>query len=263
MEVHDSPPSVPQLALSLIRETHDGAGDLLARGADFLRRIGQANVFCRILLGRQLLVIQQHQLWTNMERSEAAPGGVAAAKYRSWGEFMKVGFPQITGLSPETGYAAFMLAKTEFLRNLPESELRKFGSLENAIHLVRLQRQGVSITPELIAAAQTRTAKDFRQLTGYGKKAVVEAVVESQEAARELQRILAILKMADAGALAALREVLEHAMLLGGDNGTDAVDAVIAACVEQWRQEQEPAEALAVMSASQREECANAERASG
>ena len=102
---------------------------------------------------------------------------------------MEHGFPRIAGLSKETGYAALMLAKSDALCRLAESELRKFENLSNTILLVKMPRRGVSVTPELIAAAQTLSVKEFRQLAGYGKKATVEAVVESPEVARELQPI--------------------------------------------------------------------------
>ena len=68
--------------------------------------------------------------------------------------------------------------------------------------------------------------------------------MESREAARELQPILAILKAADLEAIAALRQVFERAMVQAGGSPTDAVDCVIAACREQWRQEEEPADEL-------------------
>jgi len=153
---------------------------------------------------------------------------------------MSNGVPEITGLSKKTGYAAVMLAKSEALQRLPEPELRKFESLANAIQLVRLERKGVVINGELIAAAQTMTVEVFRQMTGSGKKATVEVVVDSSDAARALQAIVDILKMAETGALLRLQEVLEDAVIQGGGNATDAVDCVIAACQEQWRQEQLP-----------------------
>ena len=72
---------------------------------------------------------------------------------------------------------------------------------------------------------------------------MVQALVDSHEAAPELQSIVDILKKVDAHALAALREVFEHAMLLGAMTG--ATDAMIAACREQWLQEQEPLDVFA------------------
>src|SRR5262249_38938031 len=136
-----------------------------------------------------------------------------------------------------TGYAAVMLAQSTAMQKLPESELRKFGNLSNAFQLVKLERKGVSISPALIAAAQTLPVEEFRRMTGYGKKATVEAVVDNGEVARALQPIISILKMADSDALVALQEVLDHAMAQAGGNATDAVDCIIAACREQWRQE--------------------------
>ena len=244
---------VPQLAFNQVSETADGAADLLSRGGAYLRRLNQANVFCRLILGRQLRRIQERQLWATMEWSDPQRGGESAspAKYRSWGEFMKHGFPQIAGLGPETGYAAMVLAKAAVFHNLSEAELRKFGSLSNAIHLAKLERGGVPISAELVTAAQTVSTMEFRHLTGAGKKATVEVAVESRETAVQLERIVRILKPADPDALRVLGDILERALLLGGDCATDAVDAVIAACHEQWLQEEEPTGPLTARAVSQ------------
>ena len=131
-------------------------------------------------------------------------------------------------MSSKTGYATVSLAKSKTLQKLSESELRKFESLANAIQLVRLERKGVVISQELIAAAQTMTVEVFRQMTGAGKQATVEVAVDSSDAARALQEIVDILKMADTDALLRFQEVLECAMIQGGGNATDAVDCVIA-----------------------------------
>jgi hypothetical protein len=130
-----------------------------------------------------------------------------------------------------------MLGKSQALLNLSEPELRKFENLGNAFELVRLERRGVRISEELLAAAQTLSVEQFRQKTGSGKKATVAAVVDNSDAARVLQSIVDILKRADPDALLAFQEVLRFAMLQGGENPTDAVDCIRAACVDQWRQE--------------------------
>ena len=153
---------------------------------------------------------------------------------------MAHGFPEITGLSKKTGYAALALAKSPALLKLPESDLRKFENLSNAIQLVKLEQKGIVISAELIAAAQTLPVEAFRQMTGSGKKATVEVVVDNSEAARTLQAIDDILKMADTDALLGLKEVFQHAMLRTDGNATDAVDCVIASYQEQWRQERLP-----------------------
>jgi hypothetical protein len=150
---------------------------------------------------------------------------------------MAHGFPLITGLSQKTGYAALTLAKSPALRKLAETELQNFQNLSNAFQLVQLEQKGVVITSELITAAQTLPVEAFRQMMGYGKKATVEVVVDNSDAARALQEIVDILKMADTGALVGLVKTLKCAMIQGGGNATDAVDCVIAACQEQWRQE--------------------------
>ena len=232
-------PADLELVPNQLASSPDQAVNFLARSANALRALGRANVFCRIMLGRQLLAMQERQLWLEIPDPGQPQNRL---RFRSWGDFMVHGFPLITGFSCEIGYAAIRLADSEVLRRLPEEELRKFENLANASHLVKLQRQGLRVTDQLISAAQTLPVKEFRLMTGYGKKATVEAVMESREAALELQPILAILKAADLEAIAALRQVFERAMVQAGGSPTDAVDCVIAACREQWRQEEEPAD---------------------
>jgi hypothetical protein len=162
----------------------------------------------------------------------------AGRPYHSWDDFLTNGFPQFTGgLSARTGYATLMLAKSQALRKLPEPELRKFENLSNAFQLVKLERKGVVISEELIAAAQTLPVESFRQITGSDKRAVVEVQVDDSDTARRLQWILNFLRMADPDSLLAFQEVLQNALLQSSGNATDALDCTIAACIHQWRQE--------------------------
>ncbi len=228
------------LNLSEVADTAAGAVAFLARSGDVLRFLNRANVFCRVVLGRRLALIQERHLWCQMERGGDDEHDGLRGPYHSWEDFMSHGFPQITGLSPRTAYAALMLAKSPTLQKLAESELRKFENLSNTFGLVKLERKGFPIGPELVAAAQTLPVEAFRQMTGSGKKATVEVVVDSSEAARPLQAIVGILKMADPDALVGLHEVFQHAMVRAGGNATDAVDCVIASYQEQWQQEGPP-----------------------
>jgi hypothetical protein len=79
--------------------------------------------------------------------------------------------------------------------------------------------------------------QEFRLLTGFGKKASVEVVVDDSDTARALQPIVDVMRMADAGAVVKFHLVLQHAMLQGGGNASDALDCISAACEHQWRQE--------------------------
>ncbi len=225
------------MSLGEVADDAVGASAFLARSGNALRWLSRANVFCRILLGRQLLVIQEGRLWSQMEPSAGDEQHGARGPYRSWDDFMAHGFKQISGLGAKTGYAAVMLANSETLRKLPESELKKFENLGNAFQLAKLERKGVLIGQELITAAQTLPVEAFRQMTGSGKRATVEVDVDNSIAARALQPIVDILKLADTDALRALREVFQHAMVRAGGNATDAVDCVIASYREQWQQE--------------------------
>ncbi len=225
------------LSLSAVADTAAGAVAFLVRSGNSLRWLSRANVLCRVLLGRQLQVIQEHRLWESMERPIGDGESEAHAHYHGWDDFMSHGFPAMSGLSKQTGYAALMLAQAAILRNMSEPELRKFESLGNVFELVKLERKGVRIGEELLAAAQTLPVEEFRQITGFGKKAGVGAVVDSSDAARVLQSIVDILKRADTDALLAFQNVLRLAMIQGEENPSDAVDCICAACQHQWQQE--------------------------
>ncbi len=225
------------LSLNAVADTAAGAMAFLARSGDALRFLNSANVVCRVLLGRQLLAIQERRLWESMERPIGDGESEAGARYHGFDDFMTRGFPSVSGLSKQTGYAALKLAQAAALRNMLEPELRKFENLGNAFELVKLEREGVRIGQELIVAAQTLSVEEFRQMTGSGKKATVEFTVESKDDARVLQSIGDILKRADTDALFKFEQVLVHAMDQAGGNATDALDCIIAACIHQWRQE--------------------------
>ena len=234
---HLEQPLDSSLSLGEIADSHAGAVAFLAQSGGLLRTLNRASVFCRVLLGRQLLVIQEQHLWSQMERPVPDERGRIVGPFHSWDDFLSHGFPQISGLGKKTGYAALMLAKSPTLQKLPESELRKLETLSNAFELVKLERKGVAMNEELIAAAQTLPAEEFRQMIGAGKKATVAVVVDSRDTARLLQPIIDILKRADPDALQGIYEVFEHAMIQGGGNATDAVDCINAACLHQWQQE--------------------------
>lgn len=226
------------LSLGEAADNAAGAVALLARSGEILRFLGRANVFYRMRLGRQLMKIQECHLWDRIARPTGDEQNPAGGPYRSWDDFMVHGFPQITGgLSARAGYAALELAKSPSLLKLSEPELKKFENLGNAFELVRLERKGVAISEELMAAAQRLPVEEFRQMIGVGKKATVAVCVDSRDAARELQAINNRLKMADPDALQELRVVVDEAMFQAGGNPTDGVDNIIAACREQWRQE--------------------------
>jgi hypothetical protein len=228
------------LSLSAVADDAAGALALLARGGEILRFLSRASVYYRVRLGLELMNIQKRRFWSQMERPVRDQLDGTRGPYHSWDDFMSNEFPEITGLSKKIGYAAMMLANAPPLRNLPESELRKFENLGNAFELVKLGRKGVLISEELIAAAQTLPVEEFRQKTGSGKKATVAVVVDSRDTARALQSIVDRLKPADPDALQELGVVVDEAMLQAGGNPTDGVDNIIAACREQWRQEGNP-----------------------
>jgi hypothetical protein len=117
------------LALSEIADETEGAVAFLAQTADTLRSLNRANVFCRFLLGLQLLVVQRRQLWSQIMRLVGDEQNATGGPYQSFEDFMAHGFQRITGLGQKTGYAAIMLAKSDAMQKLPEFELRNSKTL--------------------------------------------------------------------------------------------------------------------------------------
>src|SRR5262249_6164533 len=116
---------VPALTLSEVADDASGAVEFLSRTGNTLRWLSRATVFYRLQLGRQLIVMQQRELWTKVERPVGDGQSGIAGTYRTFDDFMARGFPQITGLGRQSGYAAVMLARSAVLQRLPELELRK------------------------------------------------------------------------------------------------------------------------------------------
>ena len=117
------------LEMSSVSDDPIEAEDVLTRAASGIELANCANTFYRMVMGRQLLVIQKDHIWERMR---------ALAPHDTWDEFLTIGFPKITGLSRETAYGAMQLAKSNTLSALKESQLRRFGNLANAIRLARL-----------------------------------------------------------------------------------------------------------------------------
>ncbi|HLN02461.1 MAG TPA: hypothetical protein VK335_24450 [Bryobacteraceae bacterium] len=128
------------LSLSAVADTAADAVAFLVRSGDALRFLNSANVVCRVLLGRQLLAIQERHLWESMERPIGDGESETGARYHGFDDFMSHGFPSVSGLSKQVGYASLKLAQAAVFRNMSEPELRKFENLGNAFALVKLER---------------------------------------------------------------------------------------------------------------------------
>ena len=94
----------PDQLLPALTTAPDLALEFLSRAGEALRLLGRANVWCRLQLGRQLLAIQERQLWTQMRRPDGS-----GDPYHSWDDFLSHGFPTISGFGRETCYAAVSL----------------------------------------------------------------------------------------------------------------------------------------------------------
>lgn len=202
---------------------------------EFIRNAGQSirfasamSVYFRVMMGRQLLRVQERVLWQQFDMPDC----------KNWSDFLSLGFPRIAGLSRETAYHALQLAKCKAIAALPPAELRRFESLANAVELARLERRGAD-AKAFLEAAMTRPVDEFRALAGNGKRATLEVLLDDGAVAGPLGRIVNWLKRADVDTLQKFWETLERAKLYGGDNPNDSLDAVMAACYFQWASEEE------------------------
>ena len=200
-----------------------------------IRFAAAMSVYCRVMMGRQLLRIQELALWQKFDirTSDGTPVGS-----KTWSLFMGRGFRHISGLSRETGYHAMQLASCSTIASLPPAELCRFENLSNAVLLARLEReQGPQVAIGFLRPAMSLSVEDFRALAGKGKRATLEVLLEDPAVADPLGRIVNWLKLASPDALDAFWEVMERAKLYGGDNPNDSIDCILSACYFQWLQE--------------------------
>lgn len=191
--------------------------------AESIRVTAMANAYCRVMLGRQLLKVQELQLWTHYGLS-----------CRTWSQFLDAGFPKLSGLSRETAYTAMQLVKSPTIAEMPPMELRRIPHLSNAIELARLEKKGgTRVSAKIREDAMTLGADAFRATLGKGKR----IIVEDQKVVGPLARVVGFLKIAHPDSLSAFAELFEEAKMRSGDNPDDTLDCIMACCREQWRQE--------------------------
>lgn len=208
--------------------------DFLQRTCQSLRILNTATVYFCVMLGRQLILIQQQGFWKQFPGME---------DIKDWSDFMARGFSRLTasgggrGWSREKGYGAIKLAKCRAIASLPPEDLRRFDNLSNAYALATLERRNGSVAPEIVQAAMTLGMDEFREHIGQGKAALCQAVVDNPEALGPLQQILNFLKLAEPDSLEHFWRVIERAKLRSGDNPNDTIDCIAGCCDEQWLQE--------------------------
>ena len=231
--------AVGPIEVELVADIADdpaGSIEALKGWAASIRFAAAMSVYSRVMMGRQLLRIQELALW---QRFDIRTSDGTPVEIKTWSGFMGRGFRNISGLSRETGYHATQLAGCRTISSLPPSELCRFENLSNAVLLARLEReQGPHVAAGFLQPAMTLSVEDFRALAGKGKRATMEVLLEDPAVADPLGRIVNWFKLASPDALEAFWEVMERAKLYGGDNPNDSLDAIMAACYFQWGQEE-------------------------
>lgn len=204
------------LSLKSLSSERESALEILQTVARGLDVANCATVFYRFLMGKQLVIIQEHKLW----QEEAGP--------QTWDGWINDQFPVLTRFSPSTAYGAMQLAKCEALSQLDEDALRSFRLLQNALRIARLERRGGAVTPQLVQSAITLSSEKFRLLTGDERAGSVEVRTNGNASAMWLTKIVNLLKQADVESLKGLAEQVELMFALAGGNPTDLADALRA-----------------------------------
>lgn len=213
-----------ELRPELVQPSDDPAAALKVclAASDLIRRAGQATVFARIVLGRQLLVIQQKQLWRHYRVGEN-PNVLCM----NWDEWMSRGFEHEVGMSRDIGYAALAMAKSPVFSKMPDEQAKQFSSLSNAIELVRVvNRRGGKVSEDLVQKAIDLPVREFRRATGAPEKVPVATLVDGKDRADKLEQIFNFMKGAEVHAIEAFAEALEWARQRSGDSATDSLTAI-------------------------------------
>ena len=207
---------------------------MLSRLGREIQSLAGRELRCRMKLGQLLLHIQEHRLYTEIR------GG-----FHNWTDFLKNGFPEITGLQDRSAYDAIDLAQSPTLRRLPDSEKGEIRSVANARTITRLERGHVEITPETINAAKELPNAEFRRSVGVSQGAMVSIWVQDAELAAPLQRILESLKNLTPDAARHLADFLESVDLTkrAGDGIDNKIDLIISTCMLEFQREEAELEA--------------------
>jgi hypothetical protein len=184
-----------------------GAQRLLEAVGAQLQVLRRRKLVYKILLGQVLRHIDDRELW------RAIHGG-----YSSWLDFLRHGFPLLSGLQCRSAYDALELAQSQVVSRLPRKELEKIASLANVRHLAFLERSGRKVTQDVIRNAQRHGIVAFRRLTGFGPIAPrggfnVKIRVAEEGKARQLQRVLQVLSAGSPEQLDALTRFLQDERL--------------------------------------------------
>lgn len=220
--VPESLDSPNALTLASIHTNHDEAIRTLRTAARGIHIANAANVFYRVILGKQLLIVQSAGLW----RQDGAS---------TWDEWIHTEFLRLTDFSGETGYAAMQLARCQTIASMDEKGLRSFRTIGNAIRLARIERKnnGQPLDRDVVEAAKTMAFQDFKLLAGHDDQGSVEVDTRTRDGAKHLTVILALLKNAEDGALKSLRSNVELTFAAAGGNATDLADAISAALISE------------------------------
>ncbi len=203
----------------------DDAAKVLRELAHGLKVAASATIRYRILLGHQLLIIQEKGLWKRMlVEGRGRPG-----HFNTW---LQEHFSEIAETGRDTAYNAMKLAHSLALGKADDADVRRIGNLTNAYTLVIAERRGVEITKEVLRQAASMSVMDFKDelLKESGPvRGRVGAVTDTPGQARFLTEIIAQLKGGDYRALRAFSTAIREVWPLAGNNPTDVLDFITAA----------------------------------
>jgi hypothetical protein len=161
-------------------------------------------------MGEVLLEVKARELYREMD-----------GQYRNWTDFLRHGFPAITGLEARTAQGAMKLAKA--LQDEDPSELDKVPNVSNLHTIRKVKESGRPITPEIMQQAQTLPNGELCDSVGVSKGFLLRVWIEDVEAGKELKELVGMVSGISPDAARAFREVFATALKMGAgpDNAVD------------------------------------------
>jgi hypothetical protein len=228
------------IPLGIATTPRDAAMNLLNFGRE-LRNSDSRSALFRILIGRQLLEIQQDKLWAKIERRDYSdtniPEGIPVWEqcelpqhFLSFDDFMHGGgFEMYSGYEWRTGYRFMRYAKDS--EEIPDNDLRHVKSMENVISLSKIKEGGSEITPTMIDHAKTMTNREFNTMYDVPQRVTASSVPAAGDKRFIIDHLLGPLQEPE---LHQLRELVEEGLMRCQDVAAELIRSMDAALRSEW-----------------------------
>lgn len=192
----------PEFASLRVVTAADAKAALAGLGATE-RALATRAVSCRFILGQVLLAVQQYEFWREWG-------------YVSWMDFLKRGFPAMSGLEERTASDALAFARSSTLTGMTPEQIETIPTLTHARAIVKQEREN---------GHKALDTASVERVNGTSAKVLTARKFANDERQVQLERIVAVLSQANAPALEWLAHLLEspqvQAYTCGAENAVD------------------------------------------